>query len=89
VLSKRAVQLRVTLDGRIDVYLGTRLVQSFQAPELDPQRPGSFSGLNHQRKHPEPDKCLGAYAGLDPLLPTRRRPGLDPSEHGATMDKPE
>jgi hypothetical protein len=35
LLPKRTVQLRVTLDGRIDVYLGTRLVQSFEPHDLD------------------------------------------------------
>jgi len=35
LLAKRTVQVRVTLDGRIDVYLGTRLVQSFESPDLD------------------------------------------------------
>lgn len=35
LLARRTVQLRVTLDGRIDAYLGTRLVQSFEARDLD------------------------------------------------------
>jgi transposase len=34
-LQKRRVQLRVTLDGQINVYLGTRLLQSFAAHDLD------------------------------------------------------
>jgi transposase len=34
-LHRRVVQLRVTLDGRIHVYLGTRLVQSFDASDID------------------------------------------------------
>ncbi|HEY2734319.1 MAG TPA: ISNCY family transposase [Polyangiales bacterium] len=34
-LQRRVVQLRLTLDGRIDVYLGTRLLQSFEARDLD------------------------------------------------------
>ncbi len=34
-LQKRRVQLRVTLDGRIHVYLGTRLLQSFAVQGLD------------------------------------------------------
>ncbi len=34
-LQKRRVQLRVTLDGRINVYLGTRLLQSFVAEGID------------------------------------------------------
>lgn len=35
LLPKRTVQLRVALDGRIFVYLGTRLVQTFDASDLD------------------------------------------------------
>jgi hypothetical protein len=34
-LAKRVVQLRVSLDGRIHVYLGSRLVQTFDATEID------------------------------------------------------
>lgn len=34
-LQKRHVQLRVTLDARINVYLGTRLLQSFVAQDID------------------------------------------------------
>jgi hypothetical protein len=34
-LSRRVVQLRVTLDGRIHVYLGTRLVQTFDGADID------------------------------------------------------
>lgn len=34
-LQKRHVQLRVTLDGRINVYLGTRLLQTFASNDLD------------------------------------------------------
>jgi hypothetical protein len=34
-LQKRHVELRVSLDGRIRVYLGTRLVQTFDAPDLN------------------------------------------------------
>jgi hypothetical protein len=34
-LARRAVQVRVSLDGRIHVYLGTRLVQTFEATEMN------------------------------------------------------
>jgi hypothetical protein len=34
-LQKRRVELRLTLDQRLAVYLGTRLVQSFQLHDLD------------------------------------------------------
>lgn len=34
-LHRRVVQLRVTLDGRIHVYLGARLVQTFDASDID------------------------------------------------------
>lgn len=40
VLPRRTVQLRVTLDGRIHVYLGTRLLQTFDATEMDLNDPG-------------------------------------------------
>ena len=34
-LQKRHVELRVSLDGCIRVYLGTRFLQAFDAPDLD------------------------------------------------------
>jgi hypothetical protein len=34
-MQRRQVELRVTLDGQINVYLGTRLLQSFAAHDLD------------------------------------------------------
>lgn len=34
-LQKRHVQMRVTLDGRVLVYLGARLLQTFAAPDLN------------------------------------------------------
>jgi transposase len=34
-LQKRKVELRVSLDGRVAVYLGTRLLQTFQPANLD------------------------------------------------------
>lgn len=34
-LQRRHVQMRVTLDGRVLVYLGARLLQTFAAPDLD------------------------------------------------------
>jgi len=34
-LQKRRVEVRVTLDGRIRIYLGTRFIQSFDAANLD------------------------------------------------------
>jgi hypothetical protein len=34
-LQRRKVELRVSLQGRVAVYLGTRLLQTFQPPNLD------------------------------------------------------
>jgi hypothetical protein len=34
-LQKRRVELRVSLDGRVAVYIGSRLIQAFQPPNLD------------------------------------------------------
>lgn len=38
-LQKRRVELRVSLDGRVAVYLGTHLLQTFQPPHLDLEDP--------------------------------------------------
>ena len=38
-LQKRKVELRVSLDGRVAVYLGTRLLQTFQPANLDLEDP--------------------------------------------------